>query len=219
MGEITIKLKGFKEKYVIVCNCMRGKGDYKNGKIYKIWSLETDKIYIGSTYGSLTNRICRHIANYKRFKAGNGVLVTSAVLFDLVGVENCKIELIHNYPCESKSELEEEEGRVMRENKEIIINRKLQGRGIKEHYQDNKVIILKKCKEYRDSHKEQMNEYRDSHKEQIKIKNKEYQQQHKEEISIKRSKKMTCECGVIHTLRNKSAHLKTKKHQDFIKPQ
>lgn len=213
---------------------MRGKGDYKNGKIYKIWSLQTDKIYVGSTYGSLTNRMSIHRSEYKRWKEGARNLIYSAVLFDLVGIENCKIELIHDFPCESKSELEAEEGRVMRANKHLLVNKKIQGRTNKEYneeykehqkayYQDNKQELNIKHKEYYEQHKEHlkiiMKEYYEQHKEQLNIKNKEYQQQHKEEISIKRSQKMTCECGVIHTLSSKSKHLKTKKHQDFIKPQ
>jgi len=199
------------------------KTSYQNGKIYKIWSLETDKIYVGSTCDTLTNRMCKHRLDYKNWKEGKRNLVTSAVLFDLVGLENCKLELIHNFPCESKNELEAEEGRVMRLNKGLLVNMVIAGRSKAEYYQDNKGQINIKNKEYRDSHKEQnkeyMKEYRDLNKEQIKIKQKEYRQQHKQELSIKQSQKMNCECGDIHTLSNKSQHLKSKKHQNFIKPQ
>ena len=194
---------------------------YQNGKIYKIWSLETDKIYIGSTCDTLTNRMCRHRSNYKRWEEGRGVnnITNSVVLFDLVGLENCKIELIHNFPCESKSELEAEEGLVMRANKDLIVNRQIPNRSKVEYYV-----------EYCDKHKEQIKikgkAYRDSHKEQIKEYIKEYQKEHKEQIKIKRKEyydtqkqKMTCECGSIHTLKSRLRHIKTKKHQDFIKPQ
>jgi len=181
---------------------------YQNGKIYKIWSLETDRIYIGSTCDTLTNRMCSHKISYKRWKEGKRNLVTSALLFDLVGVENCKIELMKLFPCESKSELESEEGRVMRLNEDLLINRKIQGRDHKEYYQDYKEETKIKSKEYRDSHKEGIKEYM-----------KEYRDSHKEELSIKQSQKMTCECGSIHRISDKSSHLKTKKHQNFITPQ
>ena len=42
----------------------------------------------------------------------------------------------------------------------------------------NKNVPGRTDKEYRDSHKEQMNEYRDSHKEQLNEYQKEYQQSH-----------------------------------------
>lgn len=232
-------MKGFKEKYVIVCNSMRGKGDYKNGKIYKIWSLETDKIYIGSTCDTLTNRMCKHRTEYKYWKEGKKNNVSnSVVLFDLVGIQNCKIEWVKDFPCETKKQLNKEEGIVQRQNKDLIVNKCIAGRSYKEwkkdnndilkikkkeYYQDNKQELNIKNKEYQQQHKEQLKkynqEYRDTHKEHLKIKKEEYRDTHKEEIKIKRSQKMTCECGDIYTLSNKARHLKSQKHQNFIKPQ
>ena len=211
---------------------------YQNGKIYKIWSLQTDKIYIGSTCDTLTNRMCKHRLDYKNWKEGKRNLVTSAVLFDLVGLENCKLGLIHNFPCESKNELQAEEGRVMRANKDLIVNRCIAGRGKEEYRDEHKEEMKEYKKEYSLKHKEEIKEYkkeyyqqnkeertiknkeyRDTHKEQIKEYIKEYQKEHKEEIKIKRNQKITCECGSPYTLHHKSRHFKTKKHQDFIKPQ
>ena len=197
---------------------------YQNGKIYKIWSLETDKIYIGSTCDSLTNRMCKHRLDYKKWKEGKiNNITNSVVLFDLVGLENCKIEWVKDFPCETKKQLNKEEGLFMRQNKDLIVNRKLEGRSQKEYYQDYKERIKIKNKEYRDERKEEIKikkkEYYEQHKEQLNIKKKEYHDKNKEVISIKRNKKMNCECGGLYTLNNKSVHLKTKKHQDFIKPQ
>jgi hypothetical protein len=181
---------------------------YQNGKIYKIWSLETDKIYIGSTCDTLTNRISGHRRIYKSWKEGKRNNVSnSVVLFDLVGVENCKIELMKLFPCESKSELEAEEGCVMRANKDLIVNRCIAGRSHKEWIDEHKEELKIKNKEYRDTHKE----------ERKKVK-KEYYDNNKEEINIKRSQKINCECGSIYRITDKARHIKTKKHQDFIKP-
>ena len=41
--------------------------DYKNGKIYKIVSDLTDKIYIGSTTQPLYKRHSKHKGNYKQY--------------------------------------------------------------------------------------------------------------------------------------------------------
>jgi len=182
---------------------------YQNGKIYKIWSLETDRIYIGSTCDTLTNRMCGHRRTYKSWKESKINNVSkSAILFDLVGLENCKIELIHNFPCESKSELEAEEGCVMRDNKDLIVNRCIAGRSYKEWIDEHKEELKIKWKEYRDTHKEERKKDK-----------KEYYENHKEAINIKQKQKMTCECGSVHRISDKERHLKKHKHQNFIKPQ
>lgn len=114
---------------------------YKNGKIYKIWSLDTDKIYIGSSCDFLSNRMCGHKISYTKWKHGIGNKISSATLFDLVGIENCKIDIIHAFPCKSKNELTAEEGRLQRLHRDIIVNKKIEGRTRKEFYKDNKQKI------------------------------------------------------------------------------
>ena len=49
--------------------------------------------------------------------------------------------------------------------------------------------------------------------------NRQYRQQHKEELNAKRTKQYECECGGRYTYSNKRNHLKTKKHQNFLKTQ
>jgi hypothetical protein len=121
---------------------------YENGKIYRIWSLDTDKIYIGNTCDTLSNRFCFHKYAYKYWKNGNGVYTSVFNLFDLVGVDNCKIELEHNFACESKTKLNREEGRIQRLYKDIIVNERESGRTLKE----SKKI-------HRQNHKEEIKEY------------------------------------------------------------
>jgi hypothetical protein len=42
--------------------------NYQEGKIYKIISPLTDKIYVGSTTKKyLSERLCRHLCDYKRY--------------------------------------------------------------------------------------------------------------------------------------------------------
>ena len=46
--------------------------DYKNSKVYKIWSPNGDKVYIGSTTKEmLCQRMTAHREDFKRWKAGN----------------------------------------------------------------------------------------------------------------------------------------------------
>ena len=67
--------------------------DYKNGKIYAIRSHQTEQIYIGSTTQPLTKRLSKH-------KAQN---CSSRLILQY---EDAYIELIENFPCESKTDLE-----------------------------------------------------------------------------------------------------------------
>ncbi len=55
-------------------------------------------------------------------------------------------------------------------------------------------------------------EWRQNHKEEIKEYSIKYYQKHKKE----KNKKYTCECRGTHSHQNKSQHVKTKKHQDWL---
>ena len=74
-------------------------------------------------------------------------------IFQKYGIENVKIILIQNYPCESKKELEAEEAKYIRNHK--CVNRIIPGRCKQEYCEDNK----EKLKEYRETNKERKQEY------------------------------------------------------------
>lgn len=69
--------------------------EYKNGKIYVIRSNLTDKIYVGSTKHKLNVRFCAHrnISNTTCSK-------------QLIDLGDARIELIEDYPCNNRKELE-----------------------------------------------------------------------------------------------------------------
>ena len=70
--------------------------DYSNGKIYKIYSTKNpNMIYIGSTTQTLKQRLSQHITED-----------CCEIIFDKYGVETCVIELLQDYPCNTKQELE-----------------------------------------------------------------------------------------------------------------
>ena len=78
--------------------------NYKNGKIYKIKSDRTEYIYIGScSIEDLNKRLTYH----KQKKNS----CSSKEIIKLGG--NIEIELIENYECNSKRELEEREQIIM----------------------------------------------------------------------------------------------------------
>ncbi len=83
---------------------------YKNGKIYKIISDQTDKVYVGSTTSNINERLSNHKERHRRHLKGKYHYVTS---FDIVKFDDARIELIELYPCNSKKELLKREGIVM----------------------------------------------------------------------------------------------------------
>ena len=95
---------------------------YQNGKIYKITNTKNDDIYIGSTMRELKERMMQHKSQYK-FK--NKYCSAVFKMFEDCGFKNCNIELIKNYPCNSKNELEIEEGKIIRSNNCININKNI----------------------------------------------------------------------------------------------
>jgi hypothetical protein len=60
--------------------------------------------------------------------------------------------------------------------------------------------------------KQARQKYTDTHKEEIKQSQQKYRDTHKEEISQKSKQKITCLCGSVISIRNKSVHLKTERH-------
>jgi len=79
--------------------------NYSLTKIYKIESNLGNKIYVGSTAKQyLSQRFQQHKNNYKKFKEGSGKKDILNDLFNLYGLENCKIVLLESYSCSSKDE-------------------------------------------------------------------------------------------------------------------
>ena len=173
--------------------------NYTNSKVYKIWSTQGDKIYVGSTTKQyLSQRMDAHRTEYKRWKDGKCKLITSFQLFDEYGIENCFIELIEAKECNSKDELHKLEGKFIRELN--CVNKVVSGRTRKEHYLDNKEHF----KQYYDDNKEHFKQYYDTNK---------------EKILETRSQIFICECGVNYTFGHKSRHIKSIKHCQFIESQ
>ena len=79
----------------------------------------------------------------------------------------------------------------------------------KKYREENREKILKQKKKYREENKQII-------KEKSKVYYEENKEKNKEVLREKRVKKITCDCGVIHSLGSKSRHLKTKGHQNFL---
>ena len=85
------------------------KEDYSKGKIYKIISNNPDitDVYYGSTKQLLLSyRMSGHRADYKKYLNGKmESKCTSFDMFDKYGIDQFHIELVEDFPCESKAQL------------------------------------------------------------------------------------------------------------------
>lgn len=87
-----------------------------SGKIYALKSPDTDKIYIGSTSRSLTQRWNEHRADIRYLQANNpkkAYKKTTATEITKYG--NAYIELIEEFKCNTREEL-------LKREREIILN-------------------------------------------------------------------------------------------------
>jgi hypothetical protein len=152
--------------------------DYQNGKIYSIRSYQTELIYIGSTTQSLSKRLGKHRENYKK----NGEVSSK----ELLKYSDYYIELIENFPCNSREELEKQEGYYIRKNINICVNCLIAGRTKKEYAQDNVEKFKEYNKKYHEDNKERIREqkkkYREDNLEKIKEHKKQYAENNKEHI-------------------------------------
>ena len=181
---------------------------YQNSKIYKIVCNNSGRIYIGSTYLTLEERLKKHELDYKHYLIGK-CKYPHIRSFDIFKDKNYSIELIKNFPCKNRTELEREEGLHQREahyNDDIdCVNKVILGRTGKEYHKEWSENNKEKLKIYK-------KEYYENNKDYLRGKHKEWHKNNKERLS----KKNNCECGGKYTNFHKKTHFKTKKHQNYL---
>ena len=176
--------------------------DYKNGKIYKIVSDQTDKVYIGSTIQTLAQRFTDHKKRYREHVNKANIICLSA--FDILKYDDAQIILIELFPCSKKCELESREYHHIKL-EENTVNKRMPSRPIQEWRNDNKLIIAqKKAEQYQ------------RNKEHILEKVKTYYKKNKALIDEKHKAHFICECGCEYSYSHKTRHLKSKKHLSFL---
>ena len=188
--------------------------DYSKGLIYKLCCKDVNikDIYVGSSINFKQRKKahkekCNNINqkaynNYKyQFIRNNG------------GFQNWDMIEIKKYPCNEKRQLATEEDKIMRElnatlnTNKPILDKELRNQKKKEYHIKNKVKLNKISNEYYEKNKvkqlSKSNEYYEKNKVIILEKNKQ--------------KTYTCDCGSVIRKDGKANHIKTNKHQTFIK--
>ena len=220
--------------------------NYQNSKIYRLVCSETGNQYIGSTTQSLSQRksghkiktnICtsKSLINPEIFLIENCPCNSKEELHKIERIYIENNECVNKFiPTRTKKEYYQDNKEYMIErvrkwnknNKESRVIYKKEYRKLniekiknndKEYYNKNKDKLKEYQKEYREQNAEKLKQrakaYREAHKEEISLNTKEYRKKNIE----KRKEKVICECGSEITILNKARHLKTKKHQNFIK--
>ena len=164
--------------------------DFSNGKIYRIRSAHSELPYIGSTVDSLEERFDEHQRWYKKWinsgkQRTSGMYCSSA---EILKYPDSKIELVENYPCNSKEELREYEGSFQNPGVNCV-NLKKAGRAFAEwhktvYYPKNKEKLLK--------------------------------QQKAPHIKAYRKERILCECGTLYRRSDKQNHIKRAIHKLFF---
>jgi len=131
--------------------------NYQQSKVYMICSHDKDCIpYIGSSCKRLlSQRMNQHRDDYKKWKKNpeKYSYISSFILFEKYGIENCFIDLIQAFPCSSSDELRARERRWIDDIKCVNLVKK-PIRTMEEKIEDDKIckkIYEEKSKE---KHKE-----------------------------------------------------------------
>jgi hypothetical protein len=143
--KIDLKIKRQKNKRML---------DYSKGKIYKLWSPSKNLVYYGSTIQTLSQRLAKHKNHYKTYKNDDVNKISAHLILEC---EDYKIELLEEYPCNNKSQLDKREGEYQKNNE--CVNCYIAGRTLKELYQDNKEEKKNKANEYRKNNLEKRRDY------------------------------------------------------------
>jgi len=200
-----------------------------------------DLVYYGSSeLPSLEDRMKHHLKSFKHWKNTGAKYCSS---FKILELNNYKETLLKIVFFTIKWELHEQE-RYLIEYR-VCVNENIPNRTKAEWYQDNKEKIKERHADYYQANKEKFKErhadYYQVNKEQIKEQKTEYYQANKEKIAEhyqankeqikekaadyyqankeKIAKKFDCPCGGKYTHINKPRHLKTKRHQNWLKTQ
>tara|TARA_R110000823_G_C15775121_1_gene484483 strand:+ start:261 stop:830 length:570 start_codon:yes stop_codon:yes gene_type:complete len=174
------------------------------GHIYIIFCNVNPKIYyVGSTFNELKQRWRGHKKDYNAKKKNCSIYK----YFYEYGIQNFTMKLIKSYDVYRENNKDAKHLRVY---EQLWINKfrnscnqihsfnPLPKLIIRIHYEKNIKKLLEYYKKYYYDNKEKIKERKKNYREEIK-------------------KKYTCECGSILSIGKKARHIKTKKHQDYIK--
>ena len=182
--------------------------NYQNTIIYKIVcnDLNIKDIYVG------------HTTDFRRRKNGHKTRCSNEndksfnfKVYQTIrqngGWDNWIMIEIEKYPCTDSNEATARE-RYWFEQLSAKLNSQTPNRTKQEYEQNNKEKTKEYIKQYYEENKSRLNEM-----------NKQYREKNKDKLKEMTQRRLTCECGSVFRIGEKSNHLKTIKHKKFIEEQ
>ena len=194
--------------------------NYQNGKIYKIEDVGGNMCYIGSTTKDLlSKRMVEHRSKYKIWMNDNEATNYSVFnIFELYGIENCRIILVEVYPCQTKDELTSREAHFIKTME--CVNKVIIGRTKAQWATDNHDKLSEARKQYKQDNPEKVKQGKAlsyiKNKENIIIAQKLYYAENIAKITAHKAMITDCECGKSYTHSNKSRHMKLGIHLNYV---
>jgi len=200
----------------------KSKINYADGKVYKIVGpedLDDGLRYVGSTTKKyLSQRFCKHVADYKQWKISitKKRYFASFDVFEMYGVDNCKIILLETCNVVNKDELRAKEQYHIKSQKCVNKHNALTTpEELKEKGRQNSIKFHALNPNYKTENKDRFRQARDKYQ----LNNPEKVKAHdKAKYERKKDLKIRCEaCNCDIKLMSKARHYKTAKHISNLK--
>ncbi len=175
--------------------------NYSQGKIYKIVSSQTNKVYVGATCKrQLCERMAEHRLHYKQFISGKRKTMYTSK--ELLQYGDAEIVLLENCHCNTKDELNAREQHYVNTLPNVVNKNNPVGLTVHEHY-------LKRADKMKEIYRQQ--------REIICEKRKKHYEKNKDRINEQRRGEdridINCECGLTYRKSHKHRHYKTTIHK------
>jgi hypothetical protein len=190
--------------------------DYSKNVIYKLVCNDLNILgcYVGHTT-DFTRRKAYHKSDCNNENGEHYNYKVYQIIRENGGFQNYSMIEIEKYPCRDENESTARERHWF----EILnsgLNTNVPNRSRQEYYEDHKEEMRQYYADNRDNRLIKNKQHYADNRDNILIKQRQYDATHKEEIATRRKQPFTCECGKTSTWDNKSRHLKSKFHLQYM---
>jgi hypothetical protein len=168
------------------------------GRVYKITSPQTEKVYVGSTKKTIEARFGDHKSDYKT--RGDKINIGS---FDILKFDDAKVELLEEREFNNTKELYLLE-RFYMEQFENTTNK------LRPIVSNDDVVEYQK--KYHEANKERIKKLNIENKDKIKISRRKYYDANINKIKEYQKEVLVCKCGCNITRKAMKNHERTKRH-------
>ena len=189
--------------------------NYLNGKIYKLVTPYSSKVYVGSTTSTLYKRLGEHKGHYKEWVL-NPEKYAYRTSFDIYDFdEDCvKIVLLEECPCDNRDQLGKREYEYI--TTLDCVNKVITGRTNKQRYAENYNGMKDKVRDRGIQYRKDNYEFIRQQKQKYQIANKSKISENGKMYRQNNSQIIFCDCGSICKKYKLTDHCKTKIHLEWV---